>query len=62
MFRTASRCWNDEPQPWDADTAYTAAPFRPLRHAAGFVLASVLVLACAEAANSYSQLPPTGGP
>lgn len=62
MFRTANRCWNDEPQPWDTDTAYTAAPFRPLRHAAGFVLASVLVLACAEAANSYSQLPPNRGP
>ena len=61
MFRTANRCWNDEPQPWDTDTAYTAAPFRPLRHAAGFVLASVLVLACAEAANSYSQLPPNRG-
>ena len=61
MFRTANRCWNDEPQPWDVDTAYTAAPFRPLRHAAAFVLASVLVLACAEAANSRSQLPPNRG-
>ena len=61
MFRTASRCWNDEPQPWDEGTAYEAAPFRPLRHAAGFVLVSVLVLACAEAANSCSQLPPNRG-
>ena len=26
MFRTARRCWNDEPQPWDEGTAYEAAP------------------------------------
>lgn len=60
MFRTARRCWSDEPQPWDEGTAYTAAPFRPL-HAAGFVLAAALVLAGAEAANSFSQLPPNRG-
>lgn len=61
MFRTAHRCWNDEPQPWDVDTAYEAAPFRPLRHVGGPALAAVLVLAAAEAANSYSQLPPNRG-
>ena len=61
MYRTASRCWNGEPQPWDADTAYEAAPFRPLRHAGAFVLAACLVLVCGEAANSYSQLPPNRG-
>lgn len=61
MFRTASRCWNDEPQPWDVDTAYEAAPFRPLRHAGAMVLASALILAGAKAANSYSQLPPNRG-
>lgn len=61
MYRTASRCWNDEPQPWDEGTAYTAAPFRPLRHAGAFVLAACLVLVCGEAANSYSQLPPNRG-
>lgn len=61
MFRTARRCWNDEPQPWDVDTAYEAAPFRPLRHAGAMVLAAALILVCAEAANSYSQLPPNRG-
>ena len=61
MFRTARRCWNDEPQPWDEDTAYEAAPFRPLRHAGAMVLAAALILAGAEAANSYSQLPPNRG-
>lgn len=61
MFRTARRCWNDEPQPWDVDTAYEAAPFRPLRHAGAMALASALILAGAEAANSYSQLPPQPG-
>lgn len=61
MFRTASRCWNDEPQPWDEGTAYTAAPFRPLRHAGAMVLASAVILVGAEAANSFSQLPPNRG-
>lgn len=61
MFRTARRCWNDEPQPWDEDTAYEAAPFRPLRHAGAAVLAAALILVGAEAANSYSQLPPNRG-
>lgn len=61
MFRTAGRCWNDEPQPWDEDTAYLAAPFRP-RHAWAFALAAALVLMCGEAANSFSQLPPNRGP
>ena len=61
MFRTANRCWNDEPQPWDVDTAYTAAPFRPLRHIGAFVLAAALISVCGEAANSYSQLPPNRG-
>lgn len=62
MYRTASRCWNDEPQPWDEGTAYTAAPFRPLRHAGAMVLASAVILVGAEAANSFSQLPPNRGP
>lgn len=61
MFRTASRCWNDEPQPWDEGTAYLAAPLRPLRHVGAFLLAAALVLVGAEAANSYSQLPPNRG-
>ncbi len=61
MFQTANRCWNDEPQPWDVDTAYEAAPFRPLRHIGGPVLAAVLVLVAMEAASSYSQLPPNRG-
>lgn len=61
MFRTARRCWNDEPQPWDEDTAYEAAPFRPLRHAGAMVLAAALILVGVEAANSYSQLPPNRG-
>lgn len=62
MFRTARRCWNDEPQPWDEGTAYEAAPFRPLRHAGALALAAALILVCSEAANSYSQLPPNRGP
>lgn len=61
MFRTANRCWNEEPQPWDADTAYGAAPFRPLRHIGAYALAAAAVLVLTEAANSYSQLPPNRG-
>lgn len=61
MFRTARRCWNDEPQPWDEGTAYEAAPFRPLRHIGATALAAALVLVGAEAANSFSQLPPNRG-
>ena len=62
MFRTARRCWSDEPQPWDEGTAYEAVPFRPLRHAGAMALAAALVLVCAETANSCSQLPPNRGP
>lgn len=59
-YRSARRCWNDEPQPWDAEVAYIAKPFRA-RYGVGLVLASLLVLAAGEAANSWSQTPPNRG-
>ena len=35
LYRSAARCANQEPQPWDEGVAYTAAPFR-LRYALAF--------------------------
>lgn len=59
-YRSARRCWDDEPQPWDAEVAYIAKPFRA-RYGVGLVLASLLVLTAGEAANSWSQTPPNRG-
>ena len=60
MYRSAKRCWNDEPQPWDAEVAYIAKPFR-IRYGAGLALAAALVFLAGEAVNSASQLPPNKG-
>ena len=60
MYRSAKRCWNEEPQPWDEDTAYIAKPFRA-RYGVGLALAAALVLLAGEAVNSASQLPPNRG-
>lgn len=59
-YRSARRCWDDEPQPWDVEVAYIAKPFRA-RYGVGLVLASLLVLTAGEAANSWSQTPPNRG-
>ena len=60
ILRSAWRCWNDEPQPWDVEVAYIAKPFRA-RYGVGLVLATLLVLTAGEAANSWSQTPPNRG-
>ena len=59
-YRSVRRCWNDEPQPWDAEVAYVSKPFRA-RYGVGLVLAALLVLTAGEAANSWSQTPPNRG-
>ena len=60
-FRSARRCWREDPHPWDEDIAYTAAPVRVGRRTlAGLAVLAVLALA-GEAANSASQLPPNRG-
>ena len=59
-YRSARRCWNDEPQPWDAEVAYVSKPFRA-RYGVGLVLAALLVVTAGEAANSWSQTPPNRG-
>ena len=59
-YRSASRCWNDEPQPWDVEVAYISKPFRA-RYGVGLVLAALLVVTAGEAANSWSQTPPNRG-
>ena len=60
LYRSAARCANQEPQPWDDGVAYTAKPFR-LRYAASLILTVLLVLIVGEAVNSWSQLPPNRG-
>ncbi len=59
-YRSARRCWNDEPQPWDVEVAYVSKPFRA-RYGVGLVLAALLVVTAGEAANSWSQTPPNRG-
>lgn len=60
LYRSAKRCTDGEPQPWDADVAYTAQDLRP-RHVVGFLLALALVLGVGETVNSFAQLPPNRG-
>ncbi len=60
-YRSLKRCLDLEPQPWDAGFAYEGKPWRP-RMAVSMVLAALLAMAAAEAANSCSQLPPNRGP
>lgn len=59
--RTVKRAMNEEPQPWDEDVAYTAAPFRAGRHLAGLALAAAALLLAGETVSSYCQLPPNRG-
>lgn len=59
-YRSARRCWNDEPQPWDVEVAYVSKPFRA-RYGVGLVLAALLVVTAGEAANRWSQTPPNRG-
>jgi len=61
VYRTVKRAMNEEPQPWDEEVTYSAAPFRPRRHLAGLALAVAVLLLAGEAVNSYSQLPPNRG-
>ena len=42
LYRSAARCANQEPQPWDEGVAYTAAPFR-LRYALAFTAVGAAV-------------------
>ncbi|MCI6055541.1 MerR family transcriptional regulator [Dysosmobacter sp.] len=60
MYRTVRRCLDEEPQPWDADIAYTARPFR-LRNLAATAAALALVIGVGEAVNSAALMPPNRG-
>ena len=60
LYRSAARCANQEPQPWDEGVAYTAAPFR-LRYALAFTAVGAAVLLGSESVNCASQLPPNRG-
>lgn len=60
MFRSAKRCMDGEPQPWDVDVAYETRPFR-LRRLAAIAAAAGLILLAGETANAWSQLPPNRG-
>jgi len=60
MWRSLKRCWNEEPQPWDAEVAYIAKPFEG-KFIAFMVAAAVALLVGSEAINSACQLPPNRG-
>lgn len=61
LYRSARRCVDGEPQPWDVDVAYhETQPFRR-RCAAAYLAAAALTLLAGEAANAWSQLPPNRG-
>lgn len=60
LYRSAARCANQEPQPWDEGVAYTAAPFR-LRYALAFTAVGAAMLLGSESVNCASQLPPNRG-
>lgn len=60
LYRSAKRCVNDEPQPWDEGIAYRERPFL-LRNLVATIAALVLFLGVGEAVNSASQLPPNRG-
>ena len=60
LYRSAARCANQEPQPWDEGVAYTAAPFR-LRYALAFTAVGAAVLLGSESVNCACQLPPNRG-
>ena len=60
LYRSATRCSNQEPQPWDEGVAYTAAPFR-IRYALAFAAVGAAVLLGSESVNCACQLPPNRG-
>lgn len=60
MFRSAKRCMDGEPQPWDVDVAYETKPFR-LRRLAAIAAATGVILLAGETANAWSQFPPNRG-
>ena len=60
LGRSAIRCANQEPQPWDEGVAYTAAPFR-LRYALAFTVVGAAMLLGSESVNCACQLPPNRG-
>ena len=60
LYRSAKRCSNDEPQPWDEGIAYQERPFL-LRNLVATMVTLVLFLGVGEAVNSASQLPPNRG-
>ena len=60
LYRSAARCANGEPQPWDEDVAYRAGDFR-LWNLVGLLAAVAVVYGGAEAINCNAQLPPNRG-
>ncbi len=60
MYRSLKRGQNEEPQPWDAEVAYTVKPLN-WKCFAALAAVGVAALLAAEAVNSYAQLPPNRG-
>ena len=60
LYRSAKRCADGEPQPWDEETAYMAGPFR-LWNLAGLLAAVAVLYGGTEAINCNAQLPPNRG-
>ena len=59
-YRSASRCWNDEPQPWMWRWPISPSPSGP-GTAGAWCWRRLLVVTAGEAANSWSQTPPNRG-
>ena len=59
-YRSLRRGQNEEPQPWDAEVAYTAKELS-WKNFAALAVAGLAVLAVTEAINSAAQLPPNRG-
>lgn len=60
MYRSLKRGQNEEPQPWDAEVAYTVKPLN-WKYITALAAVGVAAFFAAEAVNSYAQLPPNRG-
>ncbi|MBR1690205.1 MAG: MerR family transcriptional regulator [Oscillibacter sp.] len=60
LYRSAKRCMDGEPQPWDEQVAYTARPWH-WQYAAAWVGSAAAVLAAGLLAATVSQFPPHRG-
>ena len=60
LYRSGSRCMEEEPQPWDDGFAYTMRG-SPLRCGLAFAAAAVAFVAGDKAFSGYASLPPNRG-